>query len=109
RITTADDGIVLKTSIGADGKPVGACRRVDVRNSRLSSQSCALKLGTESHGDFADIRFEDCAIVDSNRALGLFSRDGGTMTGIRFTRITLDCHETPDGFWGSGEAITVNI
>ncbi|MBP0650768.1 hypothetical protein J8J40_27345, partial [Mycobacterium tuberculosis] len=68
RITTADDGIVLKTSIGADGKPVGACRRVDVRNSRLSSQSCALKLGTESHGDFADIRFEDCAIVDSNRA-----------------------------------------
>ncbi|MEJ2003222.1 MAG: hypothetical protein P8X77_17935 [Maritimibacter sp.] len=24
-------------------------------------------------------------------------------------RIKLDCHETPDGFWGSGEALTINV
>jgi polygalacturonase len=108
-ISTADDGIVLKTSLGADGRPVGACRDIRASDCRISSQSCALKLGTESHGDFTDIAFEDCAIVASNRALGLFSRDGGTMTGVRFSRITVDCHETPDGFWGSGEAITVNV
>lgn len=109
KIATADDGIVLKTSIGADGKPVGICRDVRVTASRIESKSCALKLGTESHGDFADIAFEDCVIVNSNRGLGLFSRDGGTMTNIRFARIALDCHETPDGFWGSGEAITVTL
>jgi polygalacturonase len=109
RIATADDGIVLKTSIGADGKPVGACRDILVTSSRIQSNSCALKLGTESHGDFSDIAFEDCVVVASNRALGLFSRDGGKMTNIRFARIAVDCHETPDGFWGSGEAITVNI
>lgn len=109
RIATADDGIVLKTSLGPGGRPVGACRDVRVTASHIESQSCALKLGTESHGDFFDIAFEDCAVVASNRALGLFSRDGGRMTNIRFARITVDCHETPDGFWGSGEAITVNV
>lgn len=109
RIATADDGIVLKTSIGADGKPVGVCRDIRVTASRVESKSCALKLGTESHGDFADIAFEDCVVVNSNRGLGLFSRDGGSMTNIRFARIAVDCHETPDGFWGSGEAITVTL
>lgn len=109
KIATADDGVVLKTSIGADGKPVGVCRNIRVTASHIESQSCALKLGTESYGDFDDIVFEDCAVVASNRALGLFSRDGGEMRNVRFARISVDCHETPDGFWGSGEAITVNV
>ncbi|MNH97658.1 Polygalacturonase [compost metagenome] len=108
-IFTADDGVVLKTSAGPDGKAVGRCEAITVRRCEVSSMSCALKLGTESFGDFRNILFEDCKVSESNRALGLFSRDGGEMSNIRFSRIAVDCHETPDGFWGSGEALTVTV
>lgn len=108
-ISTADDGICLKTSAGPDGKAIGTCENIMVRRCTVSSLSCALKLGTESHGDFSNVTFEDCTVSDSNRALGLFSRDGGRMKNIRFSRIEVDCHETLDGFWGSGEALTVTV
>lgn len=108
-IATADDGVVLKTSLGADGRPAGPCRRIRVSDCRVESRSCALKIGTESHADVEDVVFEDCTVVDSNRGLGIFSRDGGRIRDVVFRRIRLDCHETPDGFWGSGEAVTVNV
>ncbi|KJF70459.1 glycoside hydrolase family 28 protein [Agrobacterium arsenijevicii] len=108
-ISTADDGICLKTSAGPDCKAVGACADITVRRCTVSSMSCALKLGTESFGDFTDVVFEDCKIVQSNRGVGLFSRDGGAMRNIRFSRIEAECHETPGGFWGSGEAVTVTV
>ncbi|PDT53207.1 MULTISPECIES: glycoside hydrolase family 28 protein [Sinorhizobium] len=108
-ISTADDGICLKTSAGPDGKAIGTCEDVTVRRCTVSSLSCALKLGTESFGDFCNIAFEDCTVSESNRGLGLFSRDGGHMRNIRFSRIGVDCHETLDGFWGSGEALTVTV
>ncbi|UHS63837.1 glycoside hydrolase family 28 protein [Agrobacterium vaccinii] len=108
-ISTADDGICLKTSAGADGRAVGVCENVSVRHCKVSSLSCALKLGTESFGDFLNVTFEDCQVIDSNRGLGLFSRDGGEMRNIRFSRIEVDCQETRDGFWGSGEALTVTV
>lgn len=106
-IVTADDGICLKTTRRAAG--IGSCERVSVRQCTISSQSCALKIGTESFGDVRDIVFEDCAVVDSNRALGIFSRDGGRISGVRFSRLRVECHETPDGFWGSGEALTITV
>lgn len=108
-ISTADDGICLKTSAGPDGKAVGVCDDITVRRCTVSSVSCALKLGTESFGDFTNVVFEDCKIVESNRGIGLFSRDGGAMRNIRFSRIETECHETPGGFWGSGEAVTVTV
>ncbi|MFD1747516.1 glycoside hydrolase family 28 protein [Rhizobium helianthi] len=109
QIATADDGIVLKTSKGADGKPVGACRDVLVEHCQIESRSCALKIGTETHGDVENISFVDCDIVRSNRALGIFSRDGGRIRNIVHRDIRVEASETPDGFWGSGEAITINV
>lgn len=100
-IETADDGVVLKTSTPT---PLAGVRVTDCR---VSSQSCALKIGTETHGDISDVIFATCQVVDSNRALGIFSRDGGEIRDIAFSGISIECHETPDGFWGSGEALTL--
>lgn len=108
-IATADDGVVLKTSKGPDGKAVGTCRNILVEHSRIESRSCALKVGTETHGDVTNIIFRDCQILRSNRAIGIFSRDGGRISNVLSQRITLDAHETPEGFWGSGEAITITV
>ncbi|MEO6015569.1 MAG: glycoside hydrolase family 28 protein [Devosia sp.] len=104
-IETADDGVCLKTTNRASG--IGRMANVTVRNCRVSSQSCALKIGTESFGDIEDVVFEDCVVFNSNRGLGIFSRDGGHIRRVRFSRIDVECHETPDGFWGSGEGLTI--
>jgi len=104
-ISTADDGVCLKTTRRTTG--IGRIANVSVRRCKVRSRSCALKVGTETFGDITGVVFEDCDVVDSNRALGIFSRDGGAISGVRFSRIAVECHETPIGFWGSGEAITV--
>ncbi|UWM78295.1 glycoside hydrolase family 28 protein (plasmid) [Rhizobium sp. WSM4643] len=109
RISTADDGICLKTSIGPDRVAIGRCENILVRRCSVRSLSCALKIGTETHGDVTNVVFEDCNVSSSNRALGIFSRDGGRISNVRFSRIAVECRETPDGFWGSGEALTVNV
>ncbi|OWO94049.1 polygalacturonase [Rhizobium esperanzae] len=108
-ISTADDGICLKTSIGPEGVAIGRCENILVRRCFVQSLSCALKIGTETHGDVTNILFEDCSVSSSSRALGIFSRDGGRISNVRFSRISVECRETPDGFWGSGEALTVNV
>lgn len=107
-IRTADDGVVLKTSSRDDGRPTGACSEVTVSDCTIQSRSCALKIGTESFGSFSDITFERIRIDASNRGMGIMSRDGGDVDRVRFRHIRLDCRETPDGFWGSGEALTIN-
>jgi polygalacturonase len=108
-IRTADDGVVLKTSARVGGGIAGECRDIRVADCVVESRSCALKVGTESFALFRDLVFEDCRIEASNRGLGIFSRDGGAVENVRFSRITVDCHETPDGFWGSGEALTISV
>lgn len=106
---TADDGIVLKTTARPDGTAAGICRNIRILGCTVESQSCAIKIGTESHGDVTDVVADRCVIERSNRGLGIFSRDGGAISHIRFSNIVLDCAETRDGFWGSGEALTVNV
>lgn len=108
-IRTSDDGIVLKTSARPGGGTAGKCLDIQVTDCVIESKGCALKLGTESYDDFRDISFENCDIENSNRGLGIFSRDGGVVENVRFAHIQLDCHETPDGFWGSGDALTINV
>ena len=105
-IRTADDGICLKTSLRHDGHSVKPCRHVCVKACSVSTRSCAFKIGTETFADITDVEFIDCLAMDSNRGIGLISRDGGVIERVRFENIRVDCQETPLGFWGSGEAIT---
>ncbi|MEZ2126623.1 MULTISPECIES: glycoside hydrolase family 28 protein [unclassified Sinorhizobium] len=104
-IRTADDGICLKTSRSDRG--ISICENVEISGCVVESKSCALKIGTESFGDVRNVRFSRSKVEASNRGLGIFSRDGGIIEDIVFSDIELDCHETPDGFWGSGEPLTI--
>jgi polygalacturonase len=104
-IRTADDGICLKTSRSSAG--IGRCDNVEASDCVVESKSCALKIGTESFGDIRSVRFVRCRVENSNRGLGIFSRDGGHIEDVSFSDIELDCSETPDGFWGSGEPLTI--
>lgn len=103
-ITTADDAICLKTTKNEEG--YRACENITISNCILTTSSCALKLGTESHGDFNHIVFSNCVIRNSNRGLGIFIRDGGKVNNVLFSDISIECNRKPVGWWGSGDAMT---
>lgn len=103
-IRTADDGIVLKSSKSV---PQRHCADITIENCVIESGSCAIKIGTETHGDFDRISVANCKLEGCNRALGILSRDGGHVRDVTFRTVDVDCHETPFGFWGSGEAVTI--
>lgn len=100
-IATGDDAICLKSTRGESGS--AACEDVVVENCKVTSTSCALKIGTESFGDFRRIVFQDCEVTDSNRGLGIFVRDGATVSDVRFSRIRIECKRKAYNWWGDGD------
>ncbi|MFO8014162.1 MAG: glycosyl hydrolase family 28 protein [Phycisphaerae bacterium] len=88
-IVAGDDCVVLKATEAA------ACEDVVVTDCVLESAASAIKLGTESHGDFRNIRFAGCTIRNSFTGIGFYLKDGGTMEHVRFENIRIEtCPET---------------
>jgi hypothetical protein len=95
-IEAGDDCIVLKTT--DRGGKAGPTENVTVTNCVMVSAASALKLGTESHGDFRHCVFSNCVIRDSRTGIALLAKDGGTMEDIRFQNIVM----TTQPKWGQG-------
>jgi polygalacturonase len=95
-IEAGDDCIVLKTT-NRQGSH-GPTENVTVTNCVLVSAASALKLGTESWGDFRHIVFSNCVIRNSRTGIALLAKDGGTMEDIRFSNIVM----TTQPKWGQG-------
>lgn len=106
QIFAADDCICLKT-LKRQGKKTKECSNILVQDCLLRSNSCAIKIGTETYGDIFNIYMHDCTIINSNRALGIFVRDGAHIHDIVFENITSQSDIKTLGFWGCGEAITI--
>ncbi|MEO0470644.1 MAG: glycosyl hydrolase family 28 protein [Bacteroidota bacterium] len=111
-VTTGDDAIVLKSSQGV--LPDGtirheSCENVTVSNCILSSTSTALKIGTESVGDFRHIIFNNCIIRNSNRGLSIVARYGGTIEDVIFSNITIETDRKHFNWWGNGDPIWVVV
>lgn len=88
-IQTGDDAIVLKTT-GRLGLPAPPCENVTVTNCVLTSDDAALKLGTESHGDFRNCTFSNCAIYGTRVGLAMYIKDGALVENIMFSNIVID-------------------
>ncbi len=73
-IQCGDDCIVLKITDKSETK---VCRDVVVTNCVLTTTETALKIGTESFGEFRNITFSNCVVHDSGGGFGLLMRDGG--------------------------------
>jgi hypothetical protein len=95
-IEAGDDCIVLKTT--NRGGKVLPVENVTVTNCVLVSAASAIKLGTESHGDFRNCVFSNCIIRDSRTGIALLAKDGATMENIRFSNIVM----TTAPKWGQG-------
>ncbi len=102
-VITGDDAIVLK-SWGVHDRP---CENIVVTNCVLTSSSTALKIGTESYGDFRHIIFSNCVIRNSNRGLSIVVRDGAHVSDVLFSNITIECNRRHFNWWGNGDPIWV--
>jgi len=102
-IEAGDDCIVLKTT--DHGGPPTPTENVVVTNCVLVSSASALKLGTESIGDFRHILFSNCVIRDSRTGIALMAKDGGTMEAIHFSNITITTKQK----WGRGHEWPIHI
>jgi hypothetical protein len=82
-IDSGDDSICLKS-----GNSRG-CNSVLVKNCTITkSQSNGLKFGTASTGQFANITFQDCTVLNTaHSAMAVESVDGGAINAITFQRI----------------------
>lgn len=76
RITAGDDAIVLKST---DPYP---CENIEISDCVLESATAALKLGTESKGDFRHIRMRNCKIVNSPVGVGFYIKDGAVVQDV---------------------------
>ena len=84
-IKSLDDAIAIKSSYMLGYRR--SCERVLVENCLLSTFINALKIGTESVGDFRDIVLRDCTVQNlpgfpSFAGLSMMSVDGGRLDGI---------------------------
>lgn len=102
-VITGDDAICLK-STNKNGKYT-PCEDVVITNSTLQSTSTALKIGTESHGDFRRIHFNNCTVSNTNRGIGIFVRDGATVEDVIFSNLTIECKRVHFNWWGDGDPI----
>jgi polygalacturonase len=95
QIESRDDAVVLKTS-----RTLGVARTtedVTVTNCHLVTLHNALKLGTESSGDFRRIVFRDCTIVgqrptwkgELTSGVSLQAVDGGTLERVTVSNIRM--------------------
>jgi len=83
-IMAGDDCIVLKAT---EAFP---CEDVVVTGCTLESTTAAIKLGTESVGDFRDIRFENCTVRNSPVGIGFYLKDGATMERVAAKNIKME-------------------
>lgn len=92
QIECYDDPIVPKASFALGERR--SCENIAVTNCVLSTNCNALKLGTESGGDFKRIAFSNCVVtgrngVPASGGIALESVDGSNIDGVVVSNITM--------------------
>lgn len=86
-IQSGDDSIVLKITNRPGGNRT--CRDITVTNCVIITKETALKIGSETYGEFRNIAFSNCAIRDAGCGIGLWMRDGGVIDGWTLSNISM--------------------
>jgi hypothetical protein len=101
-VETADDAIVLK-AIARDGQPARPVEDVTVTNCVLTSSSTALMIGTETQADIRRVLFNNCVIRNSNKGFGINVQDGGVVSDVIVSNLTVETARRHWNWWGSAE------
>lgn len=86
-IQSGDDSIVLKVTDRPGGNRF--CSDIAVTNCVLVTKETALKIGSETYGEFRNIAFSNCAVRNAGCGVGLWMRDGGLIDGWTVDNISM--------------------
>jgi polygalacturonase len=89
------------------GNRTGFAENVTVTNCVLQSRSAGIRVG---YGDnsIRNCVFQNLVIYGSNRGIGVFSRDRGTIENLLFSNIVIENRLHSGHWWGKGEPIHVS-
>jgi len=105
-IECGDDAIVVKSS--REFARYGPCENIVVTGCVLTTQDCALKIGTETVGVIRNIVFADCVIPQCHRGIGVVMRDEGSVENIVAHDIVIRSNLFYQAWWGGSEAVFVS-
>ncbi len=100
-----DDAICV-TSVNS--RNPGFCENVTVSNCTMSSRSAGVRLGYGMN-TVRNCVFENLVIRDSNRGIGLFVRQEGSIENILFNNIVIQTRLHTGHWWGKGEPIHISV
>jgi polygalacturonase len=89
------------------GNKTGYAENVTVTNCILQSRSAGIRVGYGVN-PIRNCVFSNLVIYESNRGLGVFSRDAGSIENILFSNITIQNRLHSGHWWGNGEPIHVS-
>jgi hypothetical protein len=89
------------------GNKTGYAENVTVTNCVLQSLSAGIRIGYGSHS-IRNCTFQNLVIYGSNRGIGVFSRDEGSIENILFSDIVIETRIHSGHWWGNGEPIHVS-
>lgn len=78
---------------------------INVTNCTMISRSCAVRIGGLDQNSMRNYNFSNLTIYDSNRGIGLFVRDRGSIEDMTFTNIIIKTRLHTGDWWGQGEPI----
>ena len=78
-----------------------------VSNCILRSRSGSVRVGY-GHNDIRNCIFQNLIIETTNRGLGIFVRDAGSIQNIQFSNITMKTELHNETWWGNGEPIHIS-
>jgi hypothetical protein len=106
-IETGDDALVFY-SMNWFG-PALPCENITVTNCRLSSASSALKFCDGNMNCVRNVTVDNCVITGSNRGLAFMVFDGGYVSDVVLSNLTIECTRHDWFWWGDGDPLHFNI
>jgi hypothetical protein len=106
-IETGDDAIVFY-SMNWFG-PALPCENITITNCRLSSASSALKFCDGNMNCVRRVTVSNCVITGANRGLAFMVFDGGYVSDVVISDVTIDCARHDWFWWGDGDPFHFNI
>jgi len=106
-IETGDDAIVFY-SMNWFG-PALPCENITVTNCRLTSSSSALKFCDGNMNCVRRVTVDNCVITNSNRGLAFMVFDGGYVSDVVISNLTIECNRKDWFWWGDGDPFHFNI
>lgn len=101
-----DDGFAIKTT--SDAPDLQGSSNITLRDALIMTRKTGFKIGTETSKDVSNVLIENCEAINTSRGIGIYLRDGATVTNVTYRNVKLDLMEYP-GEDGSGSPFTIEL